>query len=284
MHQDFTLHTHTDAFDGRNSVAQMVAQASDLGMSAIGISNHFILHPNIKNTNVYPYAIRGGYESMYNSSFDEIMRKFTVHYQDVERVAASAGLRVLRGMEADFFYGDTWLRDFKRAISILQPDYIIGAAHFIEMNNQLYNVHDIEHAHPDIRNQMLNLYWAKVCDAAKSGLFTWMAHLDLPKKVGAGLSSSWQDREQRAIDTLTAFNTPIEINTSRRFADCFTYPCPRILKMVVSAGLPVLLSDDAHVVGHIGRNFDRAAHLMKMYGIKNHLTLQKTLDFSNKTL
>ena len=76
MTQDFTLHTHTLGCDGKNTPAEMVARAAEMGMSAIGISNHFIVHPRIKESNFYPYAVRGGYSHMYTSSLDEIMARF----------------------------------------------------------------------------------------------------------------------------------------------------------------------------------------------------------------
>ena len=48
--QDFTLHTHTIGFDGRNTPAEMAARVRELGMTALGVSNHFIVHPDITKT------------------------------------------------------------------------------------------------------------------------------------------------------------------------------------------------------------------------------------------
>ena len=83
MPQDFTLHTHTIGCDGKNTPAEMVARATEMGMQAIGISNHFIVHPKIRESNFYPHAVRGGYNQIYNSSFDEIMARFIPIYQEI---------------------------------------------------------------------------------------------------------------------------------------------------------------------------------------------------------
>ena len=48
MMQNYTLHTHTVGFDGRNAVMEMVNRARELGLKTIGISNHFIVHLHIK--------------------------------------------------------------------------------------------------------------------------------------------------------------------------------------------------------------------------------------------
>ncbi len=281
MAQDFTLHTHTNQFDGKNTVAEMAQRAKDLGMSAIGISNHFIVHPDIKNTNFYPFAVRGGYSDIYMSSFVDALAKYRQHYAEIDRVERDMRMPVLRGMELDYFYNENWRHGIEYAIKVLRPDYLIGACHLVEYDGKLYNVHDMKNADPEMRDKLLGLYWQKVCDASASGLFTWMAHLDLPRKVGVGTSDKWRATEERVIKTLAQHNTPIEINMS-------LYPEPhpsyRILKMVSDTNVPVVISDDAHHVSQIGRHFDDAETLCAKLGISNRLSLQKILDFSQKTL
>ena len=53
--------------------------------------------------------------------------------------------------------------------------------------------------------------------------------------------------------------------------------------MIGAKNIPVLLSDDAHRVSQIGGNFDVARRMAHENGVNNFLTLQKILDFSNKT-
>lgn len=284
MSQTFTLHTHTNLFDGKNTVAEMANVAHDQGMTAIGISNHFIVHPDIKNSNFYQFAVRGGYADMYQSSFPGVFEKYRPHYDEIERMSLRLRMPILRGIEVDYFHNTAWRHAFEYAIKTLNPDYIIGACHFIEYNGRLCNVHDIANAPRAEQDKMLGLYWAKVAQAASSGLFTFMAHLDLPRKVGLGTSAKWHDIETHVIDVLAQNKMPIEINTGGFSTIGHPYPAPHILRHVASAGIPVVISDDAHNVNQIGRHFDDAEKLIKSYGIKNRLSLQKILDFSQKTL
>ena len=79
MIQDFTLHTHTLGFDGKNTIAEMATVAENNGMEFIGISNHFIVHPDIKKTKFYPFAVAGGYSRMYNADFKTAILNFQKH-------------------------------------------------------------------------------------------------------------------------------------------------------------------------------------------------------------
>lgn len=285
MIQDFTLHTHTLGFDGCSTVAEMVSRAKELNMSAIGISNHFIFHPEIQLANFYTHAASRGYQSIYQRSFADIVLKYRAHYAEIERVASNSSIPVLRGIEVDYFDSPDWYRGFSNAIKILRPDYMIGAVHFIEHNGKLCNVHDIANADSATQDKMLLKYWRQVCRASSTGLFTWMAHLDLPKKCLLGRDFRWAEVECDVIETLARNRTAIEINTGLYRPDCYEpYPSPRIMDMIAVAKLPVVFSDDAHAVDQIGRHFSDACQLATECGIKNRLSLQKILDFSKKTL
>lgn len=282
--QDFSLHTHTVGFDGRSTVAEMASRAKDLDMSLIGISNHFIVHPDVKKAHFYPHAVRGGYDNIYQSSFVDVLAKYREHYDEIDRVAWDMRMPILRGIEVDYFDNYNWHQGIEYAIKVLKPDYVIGACHLIEYNGRLCNVHDIKTASPADRDKMLSLYWHKVARAAKSGLFTFMAHLDLPKKVKVGNELKWRDIESRVVDTIAQTKTGIEINTSGVERMGASYPGPHILNCIAKTDIPVLISDDAHQASQIGRHFADTEELIRQYGIKNRLTLQKILAFSNKTL
>ena len=267
--QDFSLHTHTVGFDGHNSVPEMIDAARDAGMQTIGISNHFIVYPGVKQSVMYPYAVRGGYASIYNETFDEAINKFRAHYDAMDTYMNRADIRVLRGMEVDFFDAPEWRDGFARALEILRPDYCIGAVHFVEHDGKLHNMYDIRNARV-LRWRLLTEYWTKVGRAASSGLFNWMAHIDLPKTVGLARSKDWAQIEQAAVRAISGAKTPVEINTGLYRPDCDEpYPSPRIMRMLADKNVPVLLSDDAHKAAQIGRHFDRARQTAIECGIRN---------------
>ena len=281
--QNFSLHTHTIGFDGQNTPAEMIARARYMRIKHLGISNHFIVHPNITQTKFYPIALDRGYDAIYSSSFDEAIAKFKRHYSELNQkklkeYADDCDVKIYRGMEVDFFDYPEWRSGFEQALKILKPDYVIGAAHFVEYDGMLRNVHDFANVDDKTRDEMLKLYWEKIGRAAESGLFNFMAHLDLPKKTGAGIEEKWAEYEQSTIDKIAKSKTPIEINTSFYNRDKDEpYPSARILGLAAAANVPVLISDDAHQADHVGRHFDRAREFARSCGIKKFLTCRAVL-------
>lgn len=284
--QDFTLHTHTVGFDGRSTAAEMIAAARDAKFKTIGISNHFIVHPDIKNTKMFGAAVARGYDAMYNDSFDEVLAKFQPHYEELHRLQGqNPDIKILCGMEVDYFPTPAWRDGFARVYEILKPDYLIGSAHFIEYGGTVCNVHDIAAADLQSRDEMLKQYWMNVQRLAQTGMFNWLAHLDLPKKKHLGESATWGAMKLETIETIAGTGTPVEINTSGyNIGTNQPYPGSKIMKMLAAHNVPVLLSDDAHKAENIGRDFGRAHMQACENGIKNFATLQKILDFRKKTL
>ena len=263
--QNYTLHTHTVGFDGKNTVLEMVRRAQQLNLKTIGISNHFIVHQHIKKSRAYKYAVRGGYSNMYADTFEEAQERFINNYNVIDCARRmNPNMNILQGMEVDFFDDARWQKNFQKVLKILKPDYIIGAKHFVEYGGRVLNMHDLKNAGADTQELLLNKYWAGVARAAESGLFDWMAHLDLPKKVGLGREQKWAEHENRAVESAAKSNTAIEINASFYKQDCYEpYPSNRILNMVAENNIPVIISDDAHNTESIARHFDEAEELIK---------------------
>lgn len=270
--QNYSLHTHTVGFDGTNTVSEMVNRARELNLKTIGISNHFIVYENIKKAKMYGYAVQYGYADIYSSYFCEAREKFLPHYEEIARVQSeNPDIKILRGMEVDFFDTPEWLEKFQEIIAELKPDYTIGSAHFIEHDGKLLNSHDWASADAEIKDILIAKYWENIAKAGVSGLFTWMAHLDLPKKVRMGLEPKWAEYEQRAVDAIAKSNTAIEINTGCYLPYCYEpYPSKRILKMVSKKKIPVLLSDDAHKASQLCRHFDEAQLLFQKFNLKKY--------------
>lgn len=257
--QNFTLHTHTIGFDGRNTIEEMAKVAQEKGFTSLGISNHFIVHPNIKQAQAYPYAAKLGYQNIYSSSFDEAVEKFEKHYAEIDEVQSKADIQIFKGMEADFFMYPEWEDGFFKATSYLKPDYIIGSVHFVENGDRLLNMHDLKRAGEEEQKQLLHSYWDKVRKSAQSGMFNALAHLDLPKKSGLGLKQDWLVEEQRTAYWLGMCGSIVEINTGFFRKDNFEpYPGCRMLPEFQWTGVRFFFSDDAHSTDQIGRHFDDA--------------------------
>ena len=277
--QDFSFHMHTAGFDGRNSEEEMLQKAKECGLKQIGFSNHFIVYPNIEKTNMYPYAVKGGYESIYSSDFDEAISKFAPHYQKIDELNKNSDIKIYKGMEVDFFASDEWREGFERALKILKPDYLIGSAHFVEYNNTLYNSYDLKNSSACEQNKLVHRYWQNVRTAADSGLFDFMAHLDLIKKVGLGREDIWVEDERKTIETIKSSGVAVEINTSHfNFDENEPYPSKRIMEMLAEYDIPVLLSDDAHKKENITAGFAKAEKIAREFGVSNFINPLKNKD------
>ena len=287
--QQFSLHTHTLGFDGHQNEEQMMSKAVQIGFKALGISNHFIVHPKIKEAKMYAYALKGGYQNIYSASFAEALEKFKPHYDKIDEFRAVSPIPIYKGMEVDFFSYDGWRQGFEEVLKILKPDYIIGSAHFVDHKNKLNNVHDLKNATKEEQNLLLHRYWQNIRATAQSGLFDFMAHLDLPKKCGVGQSEQWKDEEIATIETLQKSGVAVELNTSYFKSGILgigrnePYPGPRIMKLLAQYKIPVLISDDAHDVARLGDHFKETEIQAKKCGITKFLDLRDKPLSTTKT-
>ena len=275
--QKFSFHTHTLGFDGKNTEEEMLSQAVSLGWEKIGFSNHFIVHHNIENAPMYQYAKSGGYNGIYSSSFDEAIAKFEKHYQKIDELRETSSIKILKGMEVDYFSDAKWHKGFIKAIKHLKPDYLIGSAHFIEQNGILYNSHDVKNAPLLEQKKLLHRYWQNERATASSGLFNILAHLDLMKKVGLGQELEWAEDEAKTILAIKKSGAIVEVNTSFYKKGDEPYPSKRIIGMLAKEKIPVIISDDAHHISQLGNHFSNAEELISSY----RLNVFKTQNLAN---
>ena len=269
MRTNYTLHTHTLGFDGRNTVAEMIEVARKSGFKTIGFSNHFIVHPAIKKSKMYEYSVRGGYSNIYSASADEAIAKFSAHYGEVRDLREKyPDMNILCGMEMDWFQYPEWIDAVNYAVTRLNPDYVIGAMHFIDRGvDGILNVHDIKNADARESGRLLREYYQNLMKLAEFDWrpmvfrFNWMAHFDLPRKMGL----RYDDMEAAALKTLALNGMPVEINTAlmsnRRYGPIGARA--RKIRQITAAGMPVLVVDDAHDISRIGANFGVVEKLAK---------------------
>jgi histidinol-phosphatase (PHP family) len=120
-------------------------------------------------------------------------------------------------------------------------------------------------------DQVWREYFSTLGDAAVSGLFDVLAHLDLVKVWGAGRpppSGELRSFYELAIDKISVADVAIEVSTAGlRKPASEMYPSPELLAMCVEAGKPVSLSSDAHEPSHVGYEYDRALELIRDVGV-----------------
>ena len=274
MKIDYTLHTHTVGFDGRNSAEDMVRVACARGFKTIGFSNHFIVHPDISKSPMYKYALRGGYANIYSNDAEYSIHRFAEHFAAVRALRRKyPDMNILCGMEMDWFQYPEWGQTMGNAVARLRPDYIIGAMHFIDRGmDGVLNVHDIKNAPAVESRRLLREYYQNLMRLAEFDWrgcgfrFNWVAHFNLPRKVGL----HFPEMEAGALGAIARNGVPIELNTALIKNKNYVAPgkYDETLKQITEYKIPTLLSDDAHDVTRIGADFDTVASAASATGMK----------------
>ena len=90
--QKFSLHTHVSALDGQSFVFEMSLHANRIGYTCLGISDHFIVHPLIKESQMSRFAMNpknpnvNPYHQIYYSSFEEAVAKIQPVYDEIDKL------------------------------------------------------------------------------------------------------------------------------------------------------------------------------------------------------
>lgn len=274
----FSLHTHTSALDGCHSVLQMVEQAKRIGFKALGISEHFIVYPNISETEMF-WAAKNPknpqikpYHHIYSDSFEEAVAKIQPVYEQIEELRQIDSFPIFKGLEVDFFDYVGWNKGFENALAVLKPDYVIGACHFSIVGDKLLNMHDILKLSSSDKDCIVADYWQRQQQAVKSGYFDWMAHPDLYKRHGIGGADKFLPYEKQTISLMFEHQVGAEINTASLNKKDYKLPdLMRLLRLIAQFNVPTILNDDAHHIAQLGQNYETAFALAKEAGVKTFL-------------
>jgi len=102
---------------------------------------------------------------------------------------------------------------------------------------------------------------------AASGLFDILAHPDLIKKFEFQPAGDLRRFYDPALEAIAGSGAAIEINTAGWHKPCAEqYPAVQFLSLAREAGIPLVLSSDAHAPAELGRDFGRAVALAREAG------------------
>lgn len=248
-------HTHTERCghaEGRP--ADYVAAARALDLSAIGIADHLPLLP----------------EPDPELSMDRC--DLVDYVAEVEELKAANPGYVLLGIEAD--YRPHTVSDVQSLLEEHPFDYTIGSVHHLgdwgfDDPRQVdeYEDRDID----DVWVEYLEL----VGDAAESGLFTILGHLDLVKKFGYRPTRTLDTELARLVSRVAQAGVVVEINTAGLHRPVReAYPNVDILTRLNEAGVAITFGSDAHRPKEVGRDFTHAAHLAREAGYDGFASLE----------
>lgn len=188
------------------------------------------------------------------------------------RTRAAGRLPIRAGLECD------WLPDCQpwiEHLASLHPwDYLIGSVHYLDgwdFDNPKWLG---RWAETDV-DAVWDHYWKTYAAMALSGLFDILAHPDLVKKFSHRPAGDLDRFYVPAIEAIAASGCAIEINTAGLHKPCAeAYPAPRFLALAREAGIPLVLSSDAHAPAEVARDFPAAIALARAAGYRETLLFQ----------
>jgi histidinol-phosphatase (PHP family) len=237
-------HLHTRFSDGRGELKDYAARAAELGLSEIGVADHC----------PWPQS---------NEKWHMAMGDLDAYVQMVEQTRREfPNLKVRLGLEVDFVPG---AENFTKELAARHPwDYFLGSVHHVgdfvlDANPDIWQGVDVDKVWRD--------YFELWAQAACSGLFDSMAHLDLPKKFGFHPKADMTSVIERALAEAGKSGVAIEINTSGLRRPCKEiYPSRRYLEIARQLDFPITLGSDAHRPEELGANFAEAVDVARSVG------------------
>lgn len=251
-------HTHTPlCMHAEGEPEEFVRSAITQGVTEYGISDH-------APTQTEPF-----------DDWRMLSAQLPDYWQWIERAKAEAQekIPIRTGLECDWLVGcESWIETLKEKYAW---DYLIGSVHYLsdwDFDNPLWLK---RWAETDV-NDAWTRYWEAYTEMAESGLFDILAHPDLVKKFGYKPSGDLRHYYEPVVDAIAASGCAIELNTAGLHKPCQeVYPEADFLELAYSAGVPLVISSDAHHPNEIARDFPLAIELAKQAGYTETLLLNQ---------
>jgi histidinol-phosphatase (PHP family) len=178
-------------------------------------------------------------------------------------------LEIRIGLEADYHPGTEGF--VERVLGLYPWDYIIGSVHYLGawgLDNPAYAA---EYEARELAG-IYRDYFTLCAQAAETGLFHSVGHLDLPKKFGHVLPDGGLELARPALARMAACGVALDLNTAGwRKPVQQAYPHPSLLAAARELGLGVVLGSDAHKPAEVGHRFADALALAQSAGYRERL-------------
>lgn len=247
-------HTHT-ALCGhaRGRPEEYVEQALARGLTAIGIADHLpLLHDRDPQLSMDLAQLEG-------------------YVEEVLRLKQRYPGFVFLGIEAD--YRPDTIEAVRSLLGEYPFDYVVGSVHFIDG----WGFDDPRHARGFAErpiDHVYRRYFELVGEAADTGVFTIIGHLDLVKKFGHRPTVSMDELLRALATRIARGGLLVELNTAGlRKPVAEIYPAADILPILRAAGVRLTFGSDAHAPEEVGCDFTSAVRHARSGGFTDYAGL-----------
>ncbi|MHB0915521.1 MAG: histidinol-phosphatase HisJ family protein [Thermoleophilia bacterium] len=249
---DFHIHTPLCGHAG-GTIEEYVLAARELGLPEMGFADHLPLFHTDDPT------LAMAHDDL--PVYIEQVRSLQQQHSDFP---------IRLGIEADYI--STHMDDIAAALAGYEFDYVYGSVHFIESWGFDQSRFKFEFERRDI-DDVYESYFNLVMDAARTGLYDIMTHLDVVKKYGHRPGRDLAALYHEVARTLKKSDVAIELNASGLHKPVREiYPAMDILRIMNEHGVPITFGSDAHKPSEVARDFDQLLRHAISAGYTDYVT------------
>ena len=244
---NYNYHTHTPlCAHASGTPEEYIINAMKNGMEYMGFSDHI------------PFICVNGNQSGYRVPYDtgkiycEEIKKLALKYKDK--------IDIKVGFEMEYYPEN--FEEMLKSAREFGAEYLILGEHFV--CDESINGHYSSRENEDF--DLLKAYVDNVCDAIKSGVFSYVAHPDMFNFVGD--NEIYREQMRRICKASKEYDIPLEFNflgirTNR------IYPNKKFLKIAAEEKSPIVFGLDAHSTedSYDGESFKKAMELVNELGL-----------------
>ena len=246
----YSLHNHSSWSDGSSSPEEMCRAAKEAGLTVFGLSDHWVVPP--------VEGLKSEEWSMDLTKLDAYVELL----QNLRRELEDDSFSLKIGLEVDFFFEN--YQEVLKHLDSYPLDYRIGSVHYAGRFPVDHSIRNWVGLTQEEIAQICEEYYRKLEGAAACKEFTFIGHLDLPKKFGFVDNEKYFPHALRVLDALSRSGGAIELNTAGMFKECKeVYPSGAILREACKRHIPVVVNADAHHRDHVTRYFSESKELLK---------------------
>ncbi len=248
-------HTHNSRCGhARGSLREYVEAALERGLSGIGVSDHLpLVHTR-------------------DPELSMALSELEAYVCDVRDLQTEYPGFILLGIEAD--YRPDTFDDVHGVLGSYPFDYVIGSVHYLDewpfddpRQRHTWEGRDVD--------DVWRRYFDMVGEAAETGAFTLIGHLDLVKKWGHRPLRPIEDAARTLAERIGRTDAVVEVNTSGlRKPVAELYPDLDLLRLLREHGAAVTFGSDAHSPDDVGRDFAAALAAVREAGFDSYAALE----------